>query len=35
VEDWGYRFPKENGESVRQSYYGELHKKDDPIAMLV
>ncbi|MEH2204807.1 MAG: FAD-binding protein [Nostoc sp.] len=22
VEDWGYRFPKENGESVRQSYYG-------------
>ncbi len=22
VEGWGYRFPKENGESVRQSYYG-------------
>ncbi|WP_138500482.1 FAD-binding protein [Nostoc sp. PA-18-2419] len=22
VEKWGYRFPKENGESVRQSYYG-------------
>ncbi|BAT56147.1 Fumarate reductase/succinate dehydrogenase flavoprotein-like protein [Nostoc sp. NIES-3756] len=22
VESWGYRFPKENGESVRQSYYG-------------
>ncbi|MFN6486958.1 MULTISPECIES: FAD-binding protein [unclassified Nostoc] len=22
LEDWGYRFPKENGESVRQSYYG-------------
>jgi succinate dehydrogenase/fumarate reductase flavoprotein subunit len=22
VEEWGYRFPKENGESVRQSYYG-------------
>ncbi|WP_431628471.1 FAD-dependent oxidoreductase [Alkalinema pantanalense] len=22
VEAWGYRFPKENGESVRQSYYG-------------
>lgn len=22
VENWGYRFPKENGESVRQSYYG-------------
>jgi succinate dehydrogenase/fumarate reductase flavoprotein subunit len=22
VEDWGYRFPKENGQSVRQSYYG-------------
>lgn len=22
VEDWGYRFPKENGESVRLSYYG-------------
>ncbi|MDZ7961583.1 MAG: FAD-binding protein [Aulosira sp. DedQUE10] len=22
VEDWGYRFPKENGKSVRQSYYG-------------
>jgi succinate dehydrogenase/fumarate reductase flavoprotein subunit len=22
VESWGYNFPKENGESVRQSYYG-------------
>jgi succinate dehydrogenase/fumarate reductase flavoprotein subunit len=22
VEEWGYNFPKENGESVRQSYYG-------------
>jgi len=22
VESWGYRFPKENGESVRRSYYG-------------
>ncbi|MCG6138412.1 MAG: FAD-binding protein [Nostoc sp. LLA-1] len=22
VESWGYGFPKENGESVRQSYYG-------------
>lgn len=22
VEEWGYRFPKENGESIRQSYYG-------------
>jgi succinate dehydrogenase/fumarate reductase flavoprotein subunit len=22
MEDWGYRFPKENGQSVRQSYYG-------------
>jgi succinate dehydrogenase/fumarate reductase flavoprotein subunit len=22
VESWGYRFPKEDGESVRQSYYG-------------
>nr|WP_242041975.1 FAD-binding protein [Alkalinema sp. FACHB-956] len=22
VESWGYRFPKENGKSVRQSYYG-------------
>lgn len=22
VEQWGYRFPKENGESIRQSYYG-------------
>ncbi|MEE3719865.1 FAD-binding protein [Tumidithrix elongata RA019] len=22
VEAWGYRFPKENGESVRESYYG-------------
>jgi len=22
VEEWGYRFPKENGESVRQSFYG-------------
>ncbi|MEH2182243.1 FAD-binding protein [Nostoc sp.] len=22
VEKWGYRFPKENGESMRQSYYG-------------
>jgi len=22
VEEWGYRFPKENGKSVRQSYYG-------------
>ncbi|QLE57920.1 FAD-binding protein [Nostoc sp. TCL26-01] len=22
VETWGYRFPKENGESVRMSYYG-------------
>jgi succinate dehydrogenase/fumarate reductase flavoprotein subunit len=22
LESWGYRFPKENGESVRQSYYG-------------
>ncbi|MEH2404452.1 FAD-binding protein [Nostoc sp.] len=22
VESWGYRFPKEDGESVRESYYG-------------
>ena len=32
VESWGYRFPKENGESVRQSYYGpeymRVHRKN-------
>ncbi len=32
VEKWGYRFPKENGESVRQSYYGpeymRVHRKN-------
>ena len=32
VESWGYRFPKENGESVRQSYYGpeymRIHRKN-------
>ncbi|WP_225895446.1 FAD-dependent oxidoreductase [Dendronalium phyllosphericum] len=32
VEKWGYRFPKEDGESVRQSYYGpeymRVHRKN-------
>lgn len=32
VEKWGYRFPKENEESVRQSYYGpeymRVHRKN-------